>query len=82
MVFYRQFLRKAYRLAKHMLSYPDNEVHLIGTSKLSVMDTTNLENIREAIRELSRNNVERKQRIFVPELLIRQGGKIKEEKYN
>ena len=65
-----------------MLSYSDNEVHLIGTSKLSVMDATNLENIREAIRELSRNNVERKQRIFVPELLIRQGGKIKEEKYD
>ena len=53
-----------------MLSYSDNEVHLIGTCKLSVMDATNLENIREAIRELSRNNVERKQRIFVPELLI------------
>ena len=45
-------------LAKHMLLYPNNEVHLIGTSKLSVMDTTKLENIREAIRELSRNNVE------------------------
>ena len=69
-------------MVKHMLSYSDNEVHLIGTSKLSVMDTTNLENIREAIRELSRNNVERKQRMFVPELLIRQGGKITEEKYN
>ena len=65
-----------------MLSYSDNEVHLIGTSKLSVMDTTNLENIREAIRVLLRNNVERKQRIFVPELLIRHGRKIKEEKYN
>ena len=63
-----------------MLSYSDNEVYLIGTSKLNIMDATNLENIREVIRELSRNNVERKQRIFVPALLIR--GKIKEEKYN
>ena len=38
-------------LVKHMLSYSDNEVHLIGTYKLSVMDVTNLENIIEAIRE-------------------------------
>ena len=38
-------------LAKHMLSYSDNEVHLIGTSKLSVMDVMNLENMIEAIRE-------------------------------
>ena len=43
-----------HRFVKHMLSYSDNEVHLIGTSKLSVMDTTNLDNRREAIRELSR----------------------------
>ena len=65
-----------------MLSYSDNEVYLIGTSKLNIMDATNLENIKEVIRELSRNNVERKQTHFVPELLIRHRGKIKEENYN
>ena len=62
MVFTDNFYAR-HRLPKHMLSYSDNEVHLIGTSKLSVMDATNLENIREAIRKLSRNNIERKQRL-------------------
>ena len=61
-----------------MLSYSDNEVYLIGTSKLNIMDATNLENIRQGIRELTRNNDERKQKIFVLKLLIRHGGKIKE----
>ena len=46
-------------LAKHLLSYSDNEVHLIGTCKLNVMDATNLENVREALREISGKNVER-----------------------
>ena len=42
-----------YTMAKYLLSYFDNEVHLIGTCILSVTDATNLENVREAIREMS-----------------------------
>ena len=52
-------------MAKHSLSYSDNEVQLIGTSKLNVMDATNIENVREALREMSENNVERNQWILV-----------------
>ena len=42
-----------YPMAKYLLSYFDNEVYLIGTCILSVIDATNLENEREAIREMS-----------------------------
>ena len=57
--YFKDNFNKRYTLAKYFLSYSDNKVHLIRTCKLNVMDATNLENVREALREISGKNVER-----------------------